>query len=207
MADMHPSRFPQLLRGASTAFFATLVALTAHLTGGGQLPGLMGLVAPFILSLMAATLLSGRHLSFVRLLIATGISQFLFHYLFVLGTPSVSAGDVPAMSAHHGHVMSVPFVVQPSMPEEAAGAAMWATHALSAVLTALGLYFSERILVTTLLILDRVRRWWRALHQPVRLPILRPYVSPLHVWVAATAALGRFAHSIARRGPPVFVCR
>lgn len=60
---MRSSRLPQLLRGTSSALVATFVALLAHVSAGGALPGLIGLVVPLVLSSMISVLLAagGSH--------------------------------------------------------------------------------------------------------------------------------------------------
>ncbi|MDR2997573.1 MAG: hypothetical protein LBU78_05595, partial [Microbacterium sp.] len=91
---MRPSRRPAVIRGFAAASTATFVALAAHVTAGGAMPGPLGVLAPWLLSLMVCVLLAGRKLSALRLSISVIVSQLLFHGLFVLGmiTPTGTIG-------------------------------------------------------------------------------------------------------------------
>ena len=84
-------RHRRALRGTLAAVFATFVALTSHILGGGSFPTAMGVIVPLALSILVCVLLSGRHLSLPRLTVSVGISQTLFHLLFSLFTPHGSA--------------------------------------------------------------------------------------------------------------------
>ncbi|WP_454117996.1 hypothetical protein [Microbacterium lacticum] len=95
------SRTPRVARGAVVASVATFTALLSHVVAGGAVPGPLGILAPWLLALMASTLLAGRTLSLVRLGASVLVSQALFHTLFVMGA-ATPAATMPAMS-HHDH--------------------------------------------------------------------------------------------------------
>ncbi|MCU4298632.1 hypothetical protein D3I60_16390 [Brevibacterium permense] len=91
------ARHRRALRGTLAAAFATFVALTSHILGGGSFPTAMGIIVPLALSTLVCVLLAGRRLSLPRLTVSVGISQTLFHLLFSIFTPHAS--DAPTASA------------------------------------------------------------------------------------------------------------
>ncbi|SDR80278.1 hypothetical protein SAMN04489752_0304 [Brevibacterium siliguriense] len=93
-------RHRRALRGTLAAVFATFVALTSHILGGGSFPTAMGIIVPLALSTFVCVLLAGRRLSLPRLTVSVGISQTLFHLLFSLFTPHSSGS--PTASAQSG---------------------------------------------------------------------------------------------------------
>lgn len=95
-------RHRRALRGTLAAAFATFVALTSHILGGGSFPTAMGVIVPLALSILVCVLLSGRHLSLPRLTVSVGISQTLFHLLFSLFTPHGSASPNAMARSDHG---------------------------------------------------------------------------------------------------------
>ncbi|WP_407358803.1 hypothetical protein LTA6_000991 [Microbacterium sp. LTA6] len=140
---MTPSRMPAVLRGFSAASLATFAALAGHVTGGGQMPGPLGIVVPWIFSFMVCVLLAGRKLSVIRLSISVAISQLLFHVLFVLGTIEPSGTAV-------GHVHGAPIVLPAGagMTEAVvADGTMWFGHLLAAIATVAIAHRGERMLL------------------------------------------------------------
>ena len=121
-------RHRRALRGTLAAAFATFVALTSHILGGGSFPTAMGVIVPLALSTLVCVLLAGRQMSLPRLTVSVGISQTLFHLLFSLFTPHGSASSntmarsdnglaallgshshhSPAHGAHHASMHSTP---------------------------------------------------------------------------------------------------
>ena len=93
-------RHRRALRGTLAAVFATFVALTSHILGGGSFPTAMGVIVPLALSTLVCVLLAGHRLSLPRLTVSVGISQTLFHLLFSLFTPHASGS--PTASAQSG---------------------------------------------------------------------------------------------------------
>ena len=127
----------------TSAAVATFVALLSHVSAGGAVPGWLGILIPFVLSLAVCTVLTGRRLSAWRLSVAVVLSQALFHTLFVLGSFAV-----PGMGQEH-HAMhgigSTPQTSSVGMTDALHGdPAMWLGHAAAAVVTILALHRGER---------------------------------------------------------------
>lgn len=158
-------RHRRALRGTLAAAFATFVALTSHILGGGSFPTAMGVIVPLALSILVCVLLSGRHLSLPRLTVSVGISQTLFHLLFSLFTPHGSASlnatarsdnglaallgshshHSPAHGVHHTAMHSTPgglvqmthdSAVMPAMDGSVGAAAQMHSHSSPAMLLA-----------------------------------------------------------------------
>ncbi|MGJ0388526.1 hypothetical protein [Microbacterium sp. CGR1] len=152
---MTESRKPAVVRGFAASTLAIFTALAGHVTGGGEMPGVLGLVVPWVLSLMICVLLAGRRLSVTRLSISVALSQFLFHTLFVLGTISPSGASTP-------HVHGAPLILPPStgIPEAVvADSSMWLGHAVAAMLTVLALHRGERLAMALRQLAAQAVRW------------------------------------------------
>ncbi|MCR2827512.1 hypothetical protein [Microbacterium sp. zg.Y909] len=203
---MHPSRASRVVRGALAATVATFVALVSHVTAGGQVPGWIGIVVPLILSLAVCTVLVGRRLSLWRLSLGVGVSQALFHTLFVLGafSPSAAAGGTPGHHAH-GAVASTPLADTLVSTPPPADAAMWLMHGLAAVVTVAALYRGERALIRMRAVAGEFARWARRRLIPA---VCLPAPAPARRLATSSAEPARplrlrFASSVARRGPPL----
>ncbi|MEJ1089232.1 hypothetical protein WDU99_12995 [Microbacterium sp. Mu-80] len=194
---MRPSRRIPLLRGFVGATFATFVALMSHAVVDGAMPGMLGVIVPWLLSLMISTLLAGRRLSVLRLSIAVTFSQGLFHMLFVLGGITPRGGFAPHV---HGAlpVLSDGGVVL--IPESAG---MWVAHGVAAVLTVIALHRGERILRALLAAASDVAAWLR--RAVVVTALVRPAAPTRRRWVAVDAPRPRPRHltALRRRGPPL----
>ena len=59
MDAVEQARRTTLLRGFAAASVAVFAALAGHVSAGGAMPGLLGIVAPWLLSLMVCVLLAG----------------------------------------------------------------------------------------------------------------------------------------------------
>ena len=158
-------RHRRALRGTLAAAFATFVALTSHILGGGSFPTAMGVIVPLALSILVCVLLSGRQLSLLRLTVSVGISQTLFHLLFSLFTPHGSASPStmarsdnglaallgshshhsPAHGVHHASMHSMPggavqmahdSAAMPAMDGSVGAAAEMHSHSSPAMLLA-----------------------------------------------------------------------
>lgn len=154
---MTPSRKPAVVRGFAAASLATFAALAGHVTGGGQMPGPLGILVPWLFSFMVCVLLAGRKLSVIRLSISVTISQLLFHVLFVLGTIEPSGTAV-------GHVHGAPLVLSGGAGVTEAVVAdgtMWGGHLLAAIVTVLVAHRGERMLLTLRALAIQVIRWVR----------------------------------------------
>ena len=188
-----------MLRGAVAASVATFVALLSHVSGGGAVPGWVGVAVPLALSFVVCTALAGRRLSAARLSVAVALSQVLFHTLFVLGSYDLGvAGHV------HGGAGAI-LVPGSAVPVLTPDAAMWCGHLVAAAVTVVALHRGERTVVSLRLLAVRSVAWLRArvgvilaAFRPV--PVRRVFadvvapVRPVAVLLAATAL---------RRGPPV----
>lgn len=201
---MRPTRAPRLVRGASAATIATFVALLSHVSAGGSMPAWLGLLVPWTLSFMVCTVLSGRRLSQLRLVLAVGVSQLLFHVLFALG--SVRPTTRPVTGASHSHGVELQTLLPEAAPIVPADASMWLGHAVGVAITVIVIRHGEQTL-RRLLTAARVLGEWtrrtisRALPTTPRVDggiRLTPTVDV--VAVVAHPVLRR----IQRRGPPVF---
>jgi hypothetical protein len=190
-------RGSRVVRGAVAAVVATFVALVSHVSAGGAIPGLFGLVVPLALSFVVCAALSGRRVSVWRLTLAVVLSQALFHLLFVLGSFEPGAG---------GHVHGAAVVlVADAVPTPAVSmdAVMAAGHVIAAAVTALALHRGERTLMALGTLAARCVAWVRARARVIAFgptPLRRVQavvvarVQPVSVVVTRASA---------RRGPPV----
>lgn len=120
------SRAVRAGRGTAAALFATLAASVSHTLAGGEAPSLFSLLVTFVIATMVCTLLAGRTISLTRLAIGIGLSQALFHGVFVsLGIPT---------PVGHEHTV----LVLGDSP-----GTMWAAHAAAAVLTVIVTRYAE----------------------------------------------------------------
>ncbi len=105
---MSPSRAVRVARGSTTAGIATFIAPVSHITGGGQMPGWIGIALPAVLSVAVRTLLAGRQMSLWRLSVAVVASQALFPRPFVLLSVLASTSLPPALALdmHHANPMA-----------------------------------------------------------------------------------------------------
>lgn len=139
-------RHVRAVRGVATAIVATFVALVSHVTGGGAMPGALGVVVPAVLAVFVSVLLAGRRLSMWRMSLSVMVSQVLFHLLFVLGTPTT---PLEQSSGHHGHgAIDMSVVSSSSMTSHAmhGDPTMWFHHAAAAAVTIMLIARGERIL-------------------------------------------------------------
>ncbi|GAA1190601.1 hypothetical protein GCM10009585_04130 [Brevibacterium paucivorans] len=147
------ARVFRLVRGVIAAVFATFIALFAHVVGGAEVPGWLGIVAPLILSIFVCTVVAGRMLPLLRLSVSVIASQVLFHCLFILGTPSTLSGprNLAMGYHHHGHhTMPAPESMHGVADHAAhmhAGPGMWIAHLAGAAFTILFLHKGEQILI------------------------------------------------------------
>ncbi len=205
MCDMVSSRVPRLVRGAVAATLATFVALFAHVVAGGEMPALIGVLVPLLLSITVCTLLAGRRLSAVRLIASVGIAQLLFHTLFVLGSGS---SPRPASASHHvdpAVAASIIDAESSSMHSHGTGVNMWIGHGVAALLTVAFLYFAERMLLALASTATRVDAWIRRLVEALTRPVPPVFALRDVVVLSGSRALraGAGLGSVSRRGPPL----
>jgi hypothetical protein len=156
MGTVHQSRRPAVLRGFAASSVAIFAALAGHVSAGGAMPGLLGIVVPWVLSFMVCVLLAGRRLSAVRLTFSVAISQFLFHMLFVLGTVSSAGVVAPHV---HGAPVVLPAIAGSAETVVALDATMWIGHAFAALVTIVALYRGERLLLGLRDLAQQSIRW------------------------------------------------
>lgn len=208
---MLSSRQVRAARGAVAASVATFVALMSHLLGGGEIPGLLGIVVPWLLSLPVCMMLAGRRLSLWRLSISVAVSQVLFHVLFVLGTPST---DGPMVASHAGHgargieTMPMPVTGDASVHTAAihADPIMWVWHGIAAVVTIAALYRGEQTLSRLRDLASQTVAWVRRrLATTVLPPALSSPTERLvsAIWSTASLSDGVELAPLRRRGPPL----
>lgn len=146
------ARRVRVLRGGLAATAATFVALASHLAGGGQMPDVLGIVVPLLLSLPVCMAWSGR-LSLLGLSASVVASQLFFHVLFTLGTPTGATPASPGSGPHAGHMgMGIPASAQTAgqthiMEAANADTMMWVWHAAAAIVTIVVLYRGELTLL------------------------------------------------------------
>lgn len=197
---MTESRKPAVVRGFAASSLAIFVALAGHVSGGGEMPGALGILVPWVFSFMICVLLAGRSLSLIRLGLSVAVSQFLFHTLFVLGTITPSGVAAP-------HVHGAPLVLPPTsgIPEAVtADASMWLGHGLAALLTIVALYRGERLILAIRDLALQLVRWLRRrVDHVLVLPALR-VVRGLRGRFAVAQALGLVLLATLRgRAPPL----
>ena len=195
---MRSTRRPHVIRGLLAASVATFVALASHVWVGGTMPGMLGVVVPWILSVMVCTLLAGRRLSLVRMVASVVLSQLLFHVLFVLGaiTPQATLGV-----HEHGAALVLPMTGAGALVPEDAG--MWVSHALAALVTVVLLHRGERTVHALSSRAAELMAWARRV---VAVRVLTP--SPVVIrrrWAITRAPLRRdpLRAVMPRRGPPL----
>lgn len=206
------------------ASVSTFIALASHVFAGGGMPGPLGVALPFALAVLACLLLARIRTDSLRLALSVGASQFLFHTLFVLGTPPAAGGSASAADAHVGHAGHGQLAASSAMADFVAGAGvgsstsalhlghdgplMWAMHAFAAVLTALALYFGEALLASLASVSRAAVELLRPLVRSIALFLVRAVrpaavidsVPPELPWVPALPV--RAERTLRRRGPP-----
>jgi len=204
---MRSSRQARVGRALLVAVFSTLIALGSHVLTGGSVPGPLGIVIPLTLSVLVCLPLSGRVLSLPRLILSVLVSQFLFHWLFVLGAtePGVLAvQDSPVVATGH-HTQTITMLYAGADVGSHLGHSaewMWVAHGVAAIVTILLIRRGEAALVglvqlAALLVHTLFPRLPRAETFPV-------VTSRLTCGFANEGSRSRWvlAASISRRGPP-----
>ncbi|GAA1699308.1 hypothetical protein GCM10009808_16140 [Microbacterium sediminicola] len=188
----------RLLRSTAAASIATFVALLSHVGAGGEMPHVLGVAVPWVLSLAVCTVLAGRALSLLRLTMAVGISQFLFHALFVLGATGSAAATAT------GHVHGIGALDLSDVTAVGGASVMSLSHVIAAAVTVAVLYRGERLVARLGELARGAARWVRrhyvaagggwSLEPRLEVPLVPSTAAPL---------LSRiFANVVRRRGPP-----
>lgn len=182
------SRQLRLLRGATAASIATIIAAVSHTIGGGAPPHPLLVIALSVFLTPLASLIVGRTPGIARLSVAVLVSQTVFHVLFVALGATVSA----AVTRGHQHVLTLDPLTSTVAPD----AGMLGAHIAAAALTIALLWRGEQLMRT-------VARWVRA---ALRTRTPRLYAD-WRIPVAFTSTPRRFVSririgDISRRGPP-----
>ncbi|ROP56641.1 MULTISPECIES: hypothetical protein [unclassified Rathayibacter] len=192
---MSSSRSLRTLRGVVAATVATLTALFLHVAGGGEVPGLLGLAVPLVLSVPVCVALAGRGLSLARLAASVGVSQLLFHALFEIGA---AAGPAGAAHAHGGPIDVSAATAHAGGHDSSMGIA----HLLAAVVTIAVLHRGEALLIAVAA--TTVHAAARLVRVPA-VPVLAAATG--RRWSSAPRAIlpvvaDVLADAVPRRGPP-----
>jgi hypothetical protein len=182
--------------------------LLSHLLGGGAMPGWLGILVPWVLSLTVCTALAARRLSLWRTTASVVASQVLFHTLFVAGTPRASAATGAASAGHpagHGMHDALPSAAGAS-PSALIGAdaTMWCWHGVAAAATVAALYGGERVLSHLRELAGRLADWLRhRLAAPSDVVPLFPVVRMTAPdWFIGSVPARPEVSESRRRGPP-----
>ncbi|RFA17569.1 hypothetical protein [Subtercola boreus] len=136
-------RAARVLRGVSAAGFAVFVAAFSHVAVGGTAPGIVGLAQGLAFAVLVCVALAGQSLSVLRLSIAVGLSQLVFHLIFSLGAPS---GVTAVTSGHHDSMVT--FTAASGVGDAVMQGCdwMWAAHTVAAIVTIFALTKGERVI-------------------------------------------------------------
>jgi len=203
------ARLVRASRGGLAALSATFVALASHLAAGGEMPGLLGVVVPLALSLPVCVAWAGRRLSLLGMSGSVVASQFFFHLLFVLGTPSST--PLLSQSPTHAHGAHTSAVVETTTHAGHAGhgaahtdATMWLWHAVAAAVTVIVLYRGELMLLRLRNLAVRTAAW--LIHGGDVVNQVVTFVAPARSGVPAQTFRplhpGPQLTPLRRRGPP-----
>ncbi|MFJ4224616.1 hypothetical protein [Microbacterium sp. NPDC089695] len=197
---MTSTRKPAVVRGLVASSVAIFVALAGHVSGGGAMPGALGILVPWMLSFAACVLLAGRRLSLIRLALSVGVSQFLFHTLFVLGTITPSGAAAPHV---HGAPLVLPAVAGATGAVVADGG-MWVGHLIAALVTVAALHRGERLALALYALAAQAVRWVR---RRVDVVLTRPALprvgAPRAVCALVPSAGSALLATLRGRAPPL----
>jgi hypothetical protein len=191
----------RVARAVAASSFATLVALASHVAAGGAGPSAMLVAAVCVLAWLPGIALIGRRPTLVRQAMTILVAEAALHATFTIAAAPSQSALVPrsgaAMAAMPGMAGPAPVGTM-----TAPSAAMWAAHAVAAVLTVIAWNRGEAAFWALVHLARRVRRRvlpaWHA---------LVPSGAPRHApaWIAAAPAfhLERVLPARPRRGPPL----
>lgn len=136
MTPAPEDRAVRAARSGAAVGAAVLVALGAHLSGGGRPPAPMLVVAVLALAWPVGLLLVGRRPSLLRRAAVVGVAQAMLHGVFAIGGDAV--GVVPTPTSPHGGMAGMHALVLPTAsagePMQHGGAMPW-MHVLAWALT------------------------------------------------------------------------
>ncbi|WP_052961218.1 MULTISPECIES: hypothetical protein [unclassified Leucobacter] len=155
---MLSSRADRTGRGLVAAAIAVLVAVLSHSIADGRPAPLLGILLTLVFAVPLCVALAGRELSWIRLSLAVGLSQFVFHGLLLIGitdpaalpAATDAAAAATAQSAHAAHTAQalLPGIasVGPAAHAAHAGVGMWIAHLIGAAVTVAALGAGEQAL-------------------------------------------------------------
>ncbi|ANC29858.1 hypothetical protein [Isoptericola dokdonensis] len=194
-------RSARVLRGGVAATVATGVALASHVAGGGAVPGLLGVLAPWVVSLWVGTLVGGRPARW-RAVVSVAAGQVAFHTLFVLGTPT-GAVRTGGAHAHHAQLPPVPASTDANVAALQGDTTMWVWHAAAAAATAALLFHGEALLHHLRHLAGLVVSWLLPRRDLVPVGAPRPVRPAVVAAGHRPARHGPELSLLRRRGPPV----
>lgn len=196
-------------RGLGAAAFSTFVALISHVLAGGEIPAVLGIAVPLVLAAPACLALARLRRSWLRMSISVGVSQLLFHTLFVLGTTASASADVVSTGGPHAdHGAQTALIVvtarDPMTHVSHGGAGMWVAHALAGLVTIVVLQRAEAVLSRLARLSGRLVGFLipaevRAVALPT--PSRSAVSSDAGTWIAVARSV--VSGGVVRRGPPV----
>lgn len=199
------ARGTRVARGLAAAAVATFVAALFHVAGGGAAPSILALTLSLTFSGLAGIALIGRRRALWRTAAAVGVSQFLFHALFTLGT--TGGGRFEGMSGHIHPGVRLLYVAGDGVSSTASDDwAMWVAHAVAIAITVVMLRRGESALHSLLTVLGRTAlTLGRLLQLPVPFMLGRAAAISLTPWTEPSAPrlLLLLIGSLRHRGPPL----
>ncbi|TQL47751.1 hypothetical protein FB562_0821 [Homoserinimonas aerilata] len=205
------SRWARLARGWSAALFATYAAAFSHVAAGGGHPPVFSMLLVLAFSGLLCTWLAGRRFSRLRLILAVGLSQLLYHGVFaVLGQEQGAGTGAAVIGHHHGVVLIASAPLPGSVTPAIVDWGMIAAHTLAAAATVLVILYGEHVARS---ICRRaaiaIAPLWRAseLWTTALLPLSRPRTMPVLAQAAPPPALAPLIGLLRHRGPPLALPR
>ena len=198
------SRWARVCRGMLASTTAIFVAALFHVAGGGTAPGPVALALSLAFATLASIALTARRLSLWRLIVAVGLSQFLFHALFSLGEGGARFAAPDGMThVHAGMHLVMSTGAMPAAHSSELSPSMWVTHATAVLITVAALRFGEQAF-WGLFRTARVRIA-RAADRLVVVPVpVRSVVAAVTAEPARLRDLGLPLARLRHRGPPAF---
>lgn len=185
--DEMGSRSARLARGWLVGVFATALAALSHGVAGGGTPSGLSLIVGVVFGGMLGTFALSSRPSLLRLTIAVGLSQLVFHVAFS------TLGEAAATSGHRMDEAFVPMATHAHVDSPA----MWLSHAAAGLVT-LALLRGAEAAFWSLLVRLVIAPFRARIAVPVRRPrLVRASLRP------ARAASRLLSASVSRRGPPL----
>ena len=188
------------VRGALAGSLTTFLALAFHVFGGGAVPDAAAIVGSLLAAVWICTMLAGRRLRALLLVVAISVAQLVLHTVFSMATATAVVVPADAGAHQHGAYQHSDTVIGAITH---AGHAMWAAHAAAGAVTVLGILFGDRVLAGLSELGSRVvARLLVAVLSPSPVSAARV---PLPVAPSILALADRACSLVARRGPPAFI--